>query len=321
MPACDADNSLPDRAKPTSIGARILLLPPFRRDPGWRDVAAGIDHYIHSLEGFRLDVQAPPARPGNYPTTVQRALESKPDIVILPVHDTEIMQPFASLAVDSGATVITYGASVETRGIYGHVEVNWLDGIGELARRLPEIAAPKRSYVLVHQSGAYDAATECYERFTTVTGRHFSLSKLDESNLFETKLDQGTSIRRMLARYRHTGMIVSLAPEFWWTASDDAINGLPCPFVTIGAPPAMWRWLENGKAAALVGVNNGAVGRELARIAVQATGGSQDSPFRVITAEVITRENLPDFRARYLDATGQNIPQAQSQPAARQRKP
>ncbi len=321
MTGCDTDNPLVDPVKP-AISARILLLPPLEPTPGWRDVALGIDEYFRNMQSFQLETLSPPARPKDYPTAIQHALESKPDVVVLPIHDTETMRPFASLVAESGVTLITYGVTADTPGVYGHVQVDWLVGIEELAQRLPEIAAPKRSYVLIHENGKNEASTARYERFTTQAARQFAVTRLDESNLFETKLDPGTAVRRLLARFRNTGLVVSLASESWGRLPAETIDNLPCRFVTIAAPPEMWQWLENGKAAALVGVNSAEIGRELGSLIVHASeGGTGSDPFRLIPAQVITLDNLADFRRRYADASGQNIPNSSATPTGHQPAP
>jgi ABC-type sugar transport system substrate-binding protein len=321
MAGCDSDGPLAAPAR-QAISARVLLLPPFEQSPEWRDVGRGISQYFEHLEGFQLEILAPPSRPKNYPTAIQHALESKPDVVVLPMHDTETMRPFASLVAQSGATLITYGDPADVRGVFGHVEVNWLVGIGELASRLPEIAAPSHSYVLIHNNGGSAAGAARYERFTTQAARQFAVTRLDECDLFEAKLDPGTAIRRMLARFRSTGIVVSLDSGFWGRMTDETINELPCRFVATGAPPEVWRWLENGKAAALVGVNSAELGRELGRLIIQATeGGTGSDSSRVVSAQVITRDNLADFRRRYADALGQKNADFKPAPAANQHAP
>lgn len=303
-PGCDRppDALVAPREAPTG---RVLLLSPARPDPGWPFVARGAAHYFEQLH--RISFQHADLSDGpviSYGVRVDECLQPPPDVVILPVTDHNIGRSVARRISRTGTPLITYGLAVDVPGVYGHVEVDWVSGVGALARRLPEFVAPHQSYLLIHEAGRSRLGTRRYDRFMGEARRQFGVRLLDETSL-APGASQRDAIRELIQRFKHAGLLVSLAPDYWWTASQRELAEVGRPLATVAAPPSLWPLLDRGQAVALVGVLDGQIGRAAAELALRTLAGSADAVEPpLIGSELITPETLPDFGRRYAEAVG-----------------
>ncbi len=182
----------------------------------------------------------------------------------------------------------------------GHVGADFPQCAEALGRSLARLAAGRRSYSLLHQSGRSSTASRGRTRFLDVVQRAHELTLLEEREMPADPRAARRCATELLAKFSHTGLLVTLSPELWLAKPPDFTLGERYRFATIGAASALWPRLRSGEAAALIGPLDGEIGYSSARLAWETLTGAKPAGTRVtIPSELVTLDTLADFEQRY----------------------
>ncbi len=286
-------------------GLRLAFLPPVTPTPEWEFVVAGARRYISTRGQIQIREISSDAYQADLEGALGIGTDRQPHAVVLGVWHGPRARPVAEALLHSGIPVLTYGNRVPIEGIYGHVQVQRLDGAEALARALPEIVAPRRSYVLVHNRSDSAFDEEIYHRFRGTASKAFSVTQLAAADAYERDLPPLQVAEQLLQEYPHAGLIVSLTNRSWTETPYERIQQLPCRVALLTAVPSTWRWVRFGQAPAVVGGLDGLGGHKVAALAIAAATRSRNAPlFDVLPTELVTVDNLDDFIERYSAAIG-----------------
>lgn len=319
---CERTPATSGAGTPLRQGELIVLVGPPASNPQRAGIEGGARLLANRYRSLRLETVTPiNSTPAALARVVGSVLSKNPDAICLYVSDATTAQPAAEEILRSGTILVTIGyESID--GTFGHVQVDLTGGAELMGKRLTEIAGGKRSYLLVHRSGANPTATHCYERFMREARQRYGMKLLQEQNAAEAEQPPEELLRAMFARFRHAGLAVTLDPFPWLFTAPGELLGREAKFTTLCAAPALWPALRSGEAAALVGPLDGRIGAlaaEMALIAITET--SEAGLVRLVECELVTPETLDDFAKRYAKAAGLELdgllpPAAASQPAS-----
>lgn len=300
----------------TGLQARVALIGLSQFDPSWPGLQGGFRAGLRPHDEISVETAAPRERtPAALLEVVEDALQRRPRVVCLVQNDAALAQPALRRCAQAGAIVVTIGAASGESTVFGHVEVEWSGGAEMLGNSLQALAGEQRAYLLLHENERNSMATHCYRRFTAAARKQFDMRLLEErSTVGETRSPRDL-VHDMTGRYPNTGLVVTLLPDPWLTAPPGATIASSARFATLGAAPVLWPSLRSGRAAALVGPNDGEVGRRAAEIVLEAlVGGENVRPLRVVHCELVTAETLDDFARRYSESADMKFEAPASQP-------
>jgi ABC-type sugar transport system substrate-binding protein len=250
---------------------------------------------------------------------VRDVLAKNPSAICLYVSDADAARTAATEVVRSGTILVTMGISSGATGVFGHVRVDLAGGAELLGEHLQEIVGGKRSYVLLHRYGATPTDTHCYERFMRKARSYHGIKLLEDRNAAEAQEPPAELLRAMFACFRHAGLAVTFDPTPWLSTPPAELLGSNARFATLSAAPPLWRYLQSGEAAALVGPLDGEIGSLAVEIAlVGITESGKAGLERIVRNELVTRETLDDFAKRYAEAAGLDLDQLLPRPSASQ---
>ena len=309
-----------DKGRPSgrlpADGTVIAFINPNAEDAQWPAVIGGAQAVMSRYPFLRLvPLAATPGEPTTLDALVDQALgrgargialwipePGRSDIPVDRLRRAGVMIVAAGSVPDAHtdlpAAIIDYGAAGAT-----------------LAGRLPEIAAGRQSYVLLHQRGRDSVATSAHDEFMGLARLQSVVHLLTDRNASTEPSPPHALVRDMLSEYRHAGLVISLGPDNWWGVEPRFELPDGCRFATLSAAPVLWARLRDGEAAALVGALDGDVGRAaVERLAALLMAEPVPSAPRVIPCELVTGDTLTDFAERYAAAAG--LPLADLLPAA-----
>ena len=318
LAGCERDPGQTRAKQLAKRGIHIQFIGPSEGDPSWPGIVGGARRYAAAIPTVQVASTLVPHEPlADARKALAGALQSRPAAVCLHIAPADVAEPTALNAkLDqihrSGALIVTIGHPYPDERVFGHVCVNLPESAEFLGNHLRQVARERRSYVLCHERGASETATNCYLRFKSAASQQSDLSLLLEQNTFDPPRDTANVFEETLALFPHAGLVVTLNPTVWLEGQADLVKRLrqrnkEFQFVTLSTAPSLWAELgtpsEPGSAAALVGPIDGDLGYAAAEMAVQ-TLMSQDKPskLRWIDAEIVTAKTLPDFARRYSTA-------------------
>jgi ABC-type sugar transport system substrate-binding protein len=286
-------------------------------DTRWAAVVGGARRYVEGVPITQLHVEdAEEGTPTALSEAVTRAIAAEPFALCLfvPEHgpqQAEALRALCARITPSRVLIITMGAPIEGADVYAHIGPDWTGAADLLGDGAPDIAKPRKSYVLLHADGRSERSTDCYNRFSAAArerhGDNWHL--LAERNLIDGAGDDADQIRQLITLFPHVGLVVTLDADVWVTAQDTWLAELRSVnphfrFATLSTAPVLWHYLGTvqapGEAAALVGPLDGEMGYFAVEAAVRAKISEHDAnPSRVVPCEVVTPATLSDFAARY----------------------
>jgi len=312
---CDRSSPPAGGAAAGQSAASVAVVGPWELHPQWAGICGGAQRYAAAVPAVRVLCSAPTsATAERLLGTVQRALEQRPQAVCLYVVDPDAARASVGAILARQIVLVTIGQRPDDSRVYGHVGVDLAAGAELLGEHLSSLAAGRRSYLLVHESAAGPAATECCQRFMSAARRHIEPTLLQSVDAADSSQPPTELIESLLHTFPHAGLLVTLNPDVWltvragWSRRLRELNG-EFRFTTLAAAPVLWQRLGTpespGEAAALVGPLDGEIGFAAVEIAARAllSTGSR-TPVRRIPCELVTPENLPDFARRYAEAAG-----------------
>lgn len=309
--------------KPPSHTDLIVLVGPPRSSPQWAGIAGGARRFVEKYPSLRLETTAPSDNTrAALRRAVREALSRKPRVICLYVADPRVARPAAEEIISDGTILVTMGSDSGARDVFGHVHVDLAGGAELLGAHLPQIAAGKRSYLLLHRHGTTPTDTHCYDRFMRKARSQYGITLLEERNAGDAERPPAELLRAMFARFRHAGLAVTLDYDPWLSTPPAELLGSNARFAALGAVPALWQYLRTGEAAALVGPLDGEIGSLAVGTALAAiTESRKPGVVRFALSELVTRETLDDFASRYAEAAGLDLNEllsatASSRPAA-----
>jgi hypothetical protein len=288
----------------------VAVVGPSEGHPQWPGIRGGVQRFLAGAPSLRTYCAAPPdERPESLRATVAKVLDQRPTIVCLYVTDRASARAAVDLVISRQLLLLTMGERYDHPRIAGHVALDFAGAAGLLGSNLSRIAAGRRSYLLLHDSGRNELATKCYERFAAAAQRCYDMSLLRAVSTAQSRPSAARPLEELLAQFPHAGLVVSLTPDVWLTDRpgwDRQIRTLNdgFRFATTSAAPVLWRRLGTpdvpGDAAALVGPLDGEIGYAALKMATQyLLSPERPTTDVMIECELVTPENLPDFAARY----------------------
>ncbi len=308
---CDRSTA-PQRTDRAGGSGLIVVFGPSSDQPEWVGVRGGAESLARRTPRFPVQCVAPHADSTDRPRSLlARTLEQGPQVVCLLVTDEAAARPLIDEAASAGAWLITIGAVIDDPRIHGSVAASLPDAAELLGASLEAVAAGRRSYVLVHASGADDLATKCYLRFAAVAERHPGLTLLKAVNTAEAGVDPAAAVEELLGLFPHAGLVVTLDPQVWLRPRANWFRELrdrnrDFRFATLSTAPPLWKHLgAGGGAAALVGPLHGELGAAAVQLAFELLlDAEQVVRQRRVPCEVVTPATLPEFARRYAEAAG-----------------
>lgn len=341
---CGPGNDGRDGPAPPSSGTLVAVIGPSGAHPQAAGIGGGAARYFRQVPAVRgFCVEPTDGSATALLATTKRALEQRPAAVCIYIADPELARPSIDRIAADQVVLVTMGRRYDDPRVFGHVGVDIPDAAEQLAQQLGEIAGSGRTYLLVHQSGRSDLATDVYRRFILTASRKYGRDELrllkqlpdpdPGKTLYDTR-SQVALVEDLLGLFPHASLLVTLDPEVWlvaragWERELRALNS-GFRFVTLSSAPVLWRYLgtpeQPGAAAALVGPVDGDIGYAAVELAVQSLlAHKSPRTTRSIRCEVVTPQTLPEFARRYADAANgldvtEHLPpglQLSSQPAA-----
>lgn len=272
-------------------------------DSRWAALRGGARLAAKAYPMVRLEALTPNA--DGLDEAVQRALNLDARAVCLFLAPGADGDRAVRKLTGAGAYVVTIGPGARHELAFAHVRVDSTGASDKLAEQLRSIAAGKRSCMLLHWEARSESDAHCRARFNRRAHRQHGVSVLCERDATSSKTSPTEIIRDMFATFPRAGLIVTLDPQPWLTATPAELLGENAGFATIGAFPALWPALRAGEATALCGPLDGEVGRRAVELALGAITQSA-KPGRVWTmdCELVTPDLLDDFARRYAEAAG-----------------
>lgn len=251
------------------------------------------DLHIDTLEFQRDDLT----------TVVSAAVAKKPNAIALWIDDPALAAGPAESIVTSGIPLITIGLRVNSLGVFGHVETD-LEGAAELLGRSAEQVAGLRTFVLLHESGRSPLASRLYQRFKLGLRSAHGARLLDERNAGVEVHSPVALVSEMITRYRSATLVFSLTAAPWRPPRPSGLSGVQ--FVTLPASAELWPALQNDEALALAGPIDGEIGQHAIDLCYRAIIDPTDTGAqRSVKSELVTKQTLADFQARYQAAIGE----------------
>lgn len=306
---CRQKPRAPDAGVPVPPGTLIAVIGPARTDASWRGIAGGAQRYAHT----HRDIQCLPVVPDNEEPTALNAvltelLTHNPAAICLCVDNPAVAAMAAQRILARGILLVTAGQPLEAVAAYGQVEVAWTDAAEQLAANLDEIAAGRRSYILVHDDGRDRLASQCYARFIGTARTRSKLALLEERNVAASKQPRRDAVQELLGMFPNVGLVVTLDPQVWLSRQPRFRLPPENRFATLSAAPLLWPRLRSGEAAALAGPLDGDIGYAAVELAVDGLMQIPDAQKRrIIGCELVTPATLDDFARRYAAAAGMDV--------------
>jgi ABC-type sugar transport system substrate-binding protein len=306
------ERATPDRrGKPGTLqGVLIAVVGPSEGHSRWPGIRGGAQRFIASVPAVQATCVAPREENADaLRTTVDRVLESHPNVICLFVADAQTARPSIARITASQCTLVIMGECISDVPVAGQVGVD-LPGTAELlGESLTRVAAGRRSYLLLHDEGRSEVDTNCYHRFTAAAQKQYGLTLLQAANAAQGGYGPARLVEDLLGSFTHAGLLVTLDPDVWlaarpgWYRRLRELNG-EFRFATLSAAPALWPHLGTphapGEAAALVGPLDGEIGYAAVQLATQLLISTERvSPKITIPCELVTPDNLADFAQRY----------------------
>lgn len=291
--------------KPAGTGkrdARIAFIGPSETDPDAPFIMGGARRYLQDFSTVHLlPFQPEDDSVKALRRTVETALADEPDAICVYLAEAEGGGESLAKLLENRA-VVTMGGKLPGNLARRHVRIDYFGATAILAEHLRELVADGRSYAVVYDDST-PAARRAWGEFDRIARQWYSVKRLAERSAPPT--EQAAAVATILEQFRHTALVVTLDPRAWRDPQAHAALGPPNRFATVGSTPGLWKWLEERKAAGIVGPIHGQIGAEAVALAVEAvfqeTGAGTE---RVVPSELITRETLPDFADRYAAAAG-----------------
>lgn len=294
--------SNPSGPPPADDAPAILILIGHQpRDPQWTGIVGGAERTASHYPNLTVRDLTPPlgSLAGQRPL-INQAVAKGADLIAVHTGGSDPEPLPVAWLQGKGVRLITFGAvQPQTDGAAPHVAVGLVDGVERLAESLPTLMGDSRSFVLLHAGGRSEVDDRCLSRFNREITRQERLRQLTQRSVVNHNKPPGALVREMLEQFRAAPMVVALDPAPW---VGPAPLRLPpeVRFVTISAAPALWPYVRQGQAAALVGPIDGEIGQQVVEIAAQMVLDSDDVPrYRLVPVELVTAENLDDFERRY----------------------
>ncbi len=296
-------------------GFSIAMVGPGETHPQWPGVRGGALRYAAAVPSVRMQFANPSdSTADSLRQALTAVLAHQPRAVCLylakpSLADVGGLRANLKMIAREQILIVTMGERFQDTHVYGYVGADLPGAAERLGDNLPRVAAGRRSYLLLHDSGVTPLATACYQRFGSAMRRQRELTLLQERNAAEGKRSPVEIVEEMMKLFPNAGLLVTLDPDVWldappgWTVKLREINR-GFRFVTLSASPQLWPWLGTpavpGDAAALVEPLDGEIGFAAVEIAVRALASErQSSPTRWIECEVVRPDNLADFARRY----------------------
>lgn len=297
--------------------ALIYMIGPPDFDPRWPAMRNAAANFVSETPPLRIATATPTdTSSAALNVVVRKVIGRNPHAVCLFVSDPEHVADAVKLLADSPAILVTFGRETPFAAVYGHVDVNWPSAAEALGANLTTLAAGKRSFVLVHERDRSESGRRLYDRFRALADQHYGLTLLAEAS----RVDGGRSASELVGdlqrQFPYAGLVVTLTPEPWLDLAAPPALAPGQRFATVGIVPQLWPALLDGRAAGLAGPSDGEIGRAAAALAVSGLTQSEGSGvMRVVLSELVTRENLDEFRRAYF-MTGEEAEDAgRSEPA------
>ena len=306
---CERTTNQPQTSRNPLKDKHVVFIGPSQRDIRWKAVAGGVKRYLADFTMLNVEYVAPADnhKDGLF-SAVRDAIAQAPDVIVLYGRDANRMKSAASEIMQAPIPLISAGEKPEVEGIIAHVDED-LGGAAELlGKNLESIAGEKKSYFLVHCMQRSYAASINFERFMGKARDFRGISLLQEGDACATETEPDSLIQSMFATFPNVGFTITLDSVIELPGVLDCLLRQKAPFVAIGASPALWRHLQSGRALALAGVNDGALGAAAAEQVVAFLTENRDTVGnKVVGSEFITAETLPDFMKRYTDSAGLDL--------------
>ncbi len=300
--------------KPRALhDALIVVIGPSEDHPQWPGIRGGAERFFANVSTLRGDCVAPrEATAAGLRDTVERTLERHPNVICLHVADAAAARASIYAIAAHQALLVTMGEAAGDPRVAAHVGVDLAAAAELLGSSLTQVAAGRQSYLLLHEDGRSETATNCYRRFAAAAQRQYGVTLLQEASAATGERTPAQLVEEMLGLFPHAGLVVTLAPDVWltpragWHRQLRKLNA-EFRFATLSAAPALWPLLGTpdapGEAAALVGPLDGDIGYAAMQTATQLLISTEKLASRVtIPCELVTPANLPDFARRYSEA-------------------
>ena len=316
------ERSATDASKRSLVrhGLRISLLGPATEHPQWPGICGGARRYMAGTPTVHVECFTPPDRTAeSRRDTVAEILATRPHAICLFVSEHDALHPgqlrnTIDLIARQDMLLVTIGTDYQDQRVYGHVGTDWPRGAGHLAENLRQIAAGRKSYLLLHEDGLSPLATSCYRYFSGVVKHQDDITLLQKRNAAEGDRSSAELVEEMLALFPHAGIVVTLDPGVWLNAAPEWDEHLRqfnrhFRFATLSTAPQLWSQVGTpaapGEAAALVGPLDGDIGYAAVAMVVRAMLSEREaSPRQLIPCEIVTPDTLLDFARRYAEAAG-----------------
>jgi hypothetical protein len=294
------DKPEPGRRFTPQTPLRIAFVGPETPSERWDFIARGA--LTHARRHGSIELQVLPAA-AIQPDGRLSGDSPQPDALIVSCTAPERQGPALLQAVSHYGVIITVGAQVP--GVWGHIQFPAAEASELIARRLPDLLGERRTYVLLHTEGRDGLSDQALRRFEYAARRNYGLRQLAAVNLTQPPRPALECLEGLRTEFPSAAFAVILDSESVLMGDPRDWQARGLPFVTLGATPGLWPWVEAGLCRGMTGVVAGDLGRAAVQMAIEAhTPDARPGDFRTVAAEWVDATNLADFSRRFSDAVG-----------------
>jgi len=318
---CERNSTVSSPGNRPAPDELIVLIGPSASHARSAGIAGGARRFAREYPPLRVQIVTPSDNSAAaLGQATREAVALKPGAICLFVEDVAAVRPVINELSQANVILVTMGADSRDAAAYAHIGIDTEGAAELLGARLEDVAAGKKSYLLVHGSSVGERQRRLYERFMLKARSRYGVTLLEEQDA-GSETNVAELLREMFGRFKHAGLVVTLDPAVWLKQPASELLGDNARFATLSATPALWECLRSGEAAALVGPLDGEIGFQAVETALLGiTKSKEGTGRRTVECELVTPATLDDFARRYAEAAGLNVdellkPRATSQPA------
>jgi ABC-type sugar transport system substrate-binding protein len=268
----------------------------------WEAILRAAQEHVKQYPFLTYNPLEPSAQDLDVSDQILQAVDQGAAYIVLWHDSTPAPLEAITLAESRGVTIITIDREIPRNRPSNHVALRLDAAAEDLGRSLSNYAAPRKAFILLHHRERDDASRERYERFAAGLAAQAELVQV--AGIDATGKDPVNLINASLDQFPNTKLVVTLECDLWLRPA--AVTVRPgVHYVSLDAPPALWRDVKSGRALALIGLIDGDIAQAaLSLISELATTARRPVPQRSVDYTVVTPDNLNQFAAEYAQSVG-----------------
>ncbi len=287
-------------------GTKVAIIGLLEDAPGWKGMHAGAAKYFAGIDPLEVTtLLAEGETPPDIDKLIERVEQEKFKAAVIHYPDHRLA-PLVAHCKAANMFAVTVGETPAQHGdVFASIELDWLRGVEKLAENLAKAGAGRSTAVFIGDSRQTETRRRTQQRLLSAIESSYEIRIFEQIDLAETNQSPVAAVDAILKRYREVSLLITLGCEPWRsaTAADwDRWRSLNTRFqyVAVQGSIELADDLRNDRSAEMLIALDAELGAEAARFAVEGVIGTREwGTSRLIECELVTRERLSDFLARY----------------------